>query len=241
MAVKKNEDTVKQVDFESLINEEEVKPKRRRKKTEETSDSKTEEIEKTEPKKRVRRKKTDIKAEETVKSNDEVKEKPKRKSKKKAETENSTPEKETKSVNKRTVRTTKAKSETAVPAAKDTKSTTRGKSISVKSETATTKRKTKPKRDRKINVTREDMDKLCEVYDWYLSVKETVNKRRKSRKEKDIIIEDLELKDTKKAYLNIDRETWEDFDRLCSNAGYKKNEVLTQIIKEFIREHGSLI
>ena len=110
-------------------------------------------------------------------------------------------------------------------------------------EKKTTKKKTAPKKDRKINITQEDMDKLCEVYDWYLSVKDTISYNaatEEDSKNKDVIIEETELKDTKKAYLNIDRQTWEDFDVLCSNCGFKKNEVLTQIIKDFLREHRNL-
>lgn len=102
-------------------------------------------------------------------------------------------------------------------------------------------RTVKAKKDRKINITQEDMDKLCEVYDWYLSIKDFVKISSMSEDKEEIVIEDKELKDTKKAYLNIDRKTWEDFDRLCSNSGYKKNEVLTQIIKDFLREHESML
>ena len=112
-----------------------------------------------------------------------------------------------------------------------------------KEEKKTTKKKTAPKKDRKINITQEDMDKLCDVYDWYLSVKDTISYNaatEEDSKNKDVIIEETELKDTKKAYLNIDRQTWEDFDVLCSNCGFKKNEVLTQIIKDFLREHRNL-
>ena len=112
-----------------------------------------------------------------------------------------------------------------------------------KEEKKTTKKKTAPKKDRKINITQEDMDKLCEVYDWYLRVKDTISYNaatEEDSKNKDVIIEETELKDTKKAYLNIDRQTWEDFDVLCSNCGFKKNEVLTQIIKDFLREHRNL-
>ena len=112
-----------------------------------------------------------------------------------------------------------------------------------KEEKKTTKKKMVPKKDRKINITQEDMDKLCEVYDWYLSVKDTISYNaatEEDSKNKDVIIEETELKDTKKAYLNIDRQTWEDFDVLCSNCGFKKNEVLTQIIKDFLREHRNL-
>lgn len=109
-------------------------------------------------------------------------------------------------------------------------------------KTNTTRKKSTPKKDKKINMTQEDMDKLCEVYDWYLRVKDTIsyNAASEDSNNKDVVIEERELKDTKKAYINVDRKTWEDFDVLCSNCGFKKNEVLTQIIKDFLREHRNL-
>ena len=36
-------------------------------------------------------------------------------------------------------------------------------------------------KDRKINITQEDLDKLCEVYDWYMNVKFT-NKSNSDRR-----------------------------------------------------------
>lgn len=119
---------------------------------------------------------------------------------------------------------------------------TKNNSIKTKTNTNTIKKKSTPKKDKKINMTQEDMDKLCEVYDWYLRVKDTIsyNAASEESNNKDVVIEERELKDTKKAYINVDRKTWEDFDVLCSNCGFKKNEVLTQIIKDFLREHRNL-
>ena len=150
---------------------------------------------------------------------------------------------------KTTVKKESTKSSTS--SSKSTASTNKSNASSSKSATTknkeakstTTKKRTAPKKDRKINITQADMDKLCEVYDWYLSVKDTISYNaatEEDSKNKDVVIEETDLKDTKKAYLNIDRQTWEDFDVLCSNCGFKKNEVLTQIIKDFLREHRNL-
>lgn len=149
--------------------------------------------------------------------------------------EKKTTRKKSSSANNKEEKTTTVKKESTKSNGSSNKGTT--------SKSNTTKKKTAPKKDRKINITQEDMDKLCEVYDWYLSVKDTISYNaatEEDSKNKDVIIEETELKDTKKAYLNIDRQTWEDFDVLCSNCGFKKNEVLTQIIKDFLREHRNL-
>ena len=42
----------------------------------------------------------------------------------------------------------------------------------------------KTKKDKKINLTQEDLDKLCEVYDWYLEIKDCKSlKPKKTKKE----------------------------------------------------------
>ena len=178
-----------------------------------------------------------------------------------AEIEETTPKEEKKTTrrkssstnNKEEKKTTVKKESTksSTSSSKSTASTNKSNASSSKSATTknkeakstTTKKRTAPKKDRKINITQEDMDKLCEVYDWYLSVKDTISYNaatEEDSKNKDVVIEETDLKDTKKAYLNIDRQTWEDFDVLCSNCGFNKNEVLTQIIKDFLREHRNL-
>ena len=163
--------------------------------------------------------------------------------------EKKTTRKKSSSANNKEEKTTTVKKESTKSSASSSKNTTSTNKSNVSlnkgstSKSNTTKKKTAPKKDRKINITQEDMDKLCEVYDWYLSVKDTISYNaatEEDSKNKDVIIEETELKDTKKAYLNIDRQTWEDFDVLCSNCGFKKNEVLTQIIKDFLREHRNL-
>ena len=155
-----------------------------------------------------------------------------------AEIEETAPKEEKKTTRKKSSSTNNKDEKKTTVKKESTKSST-----SSSKSTASTKKRTAPKKDRKINITQEDMDKLCEVYDWYLSVKDTISYNaatEEDSKNKDVVIEETDLKDTKKAYLNIDRQTWEDFDVLCSNCGFKKNEVLTQIIKDFLREHRNL-
>ena len=163
-----------------------------------------------------------------------------------AEIEETAPKEEKKTTRRKSSSTNNKEEKTATVKKESTKSSAASsKSTASKNngKKTTTNRKTTPKKDRKINITQEDMDKLCEVYDWYLSVKDTISYNaatEEDSKNKDVVIEETDLKDTKKAYLNIDRQTWEDFDVLCSNCGFKKNEVLTQIIKDFLREHRNL-
>lgn len=105
-----------------------------------------------------------------------------------------------------------------------------------------TKKSSKPKKDRKINLTQEDMDKLCEVYDWYLQVKDNKNiKPKKTTSKKDINIEEKNLKDLKSTSIRVDKNTWEDFERLCSNSQFTKQEIITQALKDFMKEYKNLL
>lgn len=97
----------------------------------------------------------------------------------------------------------------------------------------------KPKKDRKINLTQEDLDKLCEVYDWCLEVKDLKSLKRKKNK-KDIVI-DFEPTGDKNVSLKIDKGVWEDFLRLCSNSGYDRKTIVTQALKDFMNVHKDLL
>lgn len=102
--------------------------------------------------------------------------------------------------------------------------------------------KIKSKKDRKINITQEDLDKICEVYDWYLEVKDYKSmKPRKTSNKKDVIIEDKELKDVKGTSIKVDKNTWEEFERLCSNSEFSKQQILTQALKDFMKEYKHLL
>ena len=115
--------------------------------------------------------------------------------------------------------------------------------IKVERTLKTTNSKTKkPKKDRKINMTQEDMDKLCEVYDWYLQVKDNNTiKSKKSSNKKDIKLEDIKLSEMKSTNIKVEKSVWEDFERLCSNSQFTKQEIITQAIKDFMKNYKHLI
>lgn len=98
------------------------------------------------------------------------------------------------------------------------------------------------RKDRKINITQEDLDKLCEVYDWYMEVKDlkTIKSKPKNNK-KDIKIEDNNIEDLKTTSIKVDKSTWEDFERLCSNSQFSKIEIITQALKDFMKEYKNLL
>lgn len=99
-----------------------------------------------------------------------------------------------------------------------------------------------PKKDKKINISQEDLDKLCEVYDWYIEVKDNKALRpQKLSNKKDIVIEDENIKDIKSVNVRVDKGTWEEFERLCSNSSYSKKEIITQAIKDFMKAYKSLL
>lgn len=104
------------------------------------------------------------------------------------------------------------------------------------------KKKVKPKKDRKINISQEDMDKLCEVYDWYIQIKDNKYLQpKKSANKKDILIEKENIKDVKSVNIRVDKETWEDFERLCSNSSFNKKEIITQALKDFMKTYKNLL
>ncbi|MGL5348434.1 MAG: DNA-binding protein [Peptostreptococcaceae bacterium] len=99
----------------------------------------------------------------------------------------------------------------------------------------------KVKKDKKINITQEDLDKICEVYDWYLQVKDFKSiKPKKTLNKKDINIEG-KIEDIKNTSIRVDKETWEEFERLCSNSQYNKQEIITQALKDFMKQYKNLL
>lgn len=98
------------------------------------------------------------------------------------------------------------------------------------------------RKDRKINITQEDLDKLCEVYDWYMEVKDlkTIKSKQKNNK-KDIKIENSNIENLKTTSIKVDKSTWEDFERLCSNSQFSKIEIITQALKDFMKEYKNLL
>src|SRR5699024_5955932 len=138
---------------------------------------------------------------------------------------------------------TTSKKEKDITKTGKTKESNLKKNIKVenKVENKTTKRQI-PKKDRKINITQEDLDKLCEVYDWYMEVKDLKSmKSNSSKNKKDIKIEDTNLESLKSTNIKVDKKTWEDFERLCSNSKFSKQEIITQALKDFMKEYKNLL
>ena len=116
--------------------------------------------------------------------------------------------------------------------------------IPIKSPVKNTKAKkgSNSKKLSKVNFSSQDLDKLCEVYDWYLSVKDIKALRPKARKnKKDILIEKSNIKDFKSTRIKVEKSIWEEFERLCSNSSYEKHEIITQALKEFLSQYKDLI
>lgn len=131
-------------------------------------------------------------------------------------------------------------SKTSAKAKKNNTSSTTSKKSSKPSTTKIQKvYKSKPA---KVNVSAEDLDKLCEVYDWYLSVKDIKSLKPKiTKSKKDILIEECDMTDLKSTRVQVEKSTWEEFERLCSNSDHTKQEIITQAIKEFLKQYKNLI
>lgn len=112
--------------------------------------------------------------------------------------------------------------------------------VTIKTEKTIPKKKSiKPKKDKKINLTQEDLDKLCEVYDWYLEVRDCKSLKRKKPK-KDIVV-DFEPTEDKNVSIKVDKGVWEDFLRLCSNSGHDRKTVITQALSDFMKTYRDLL
>ena len=94
----------------------------------------------------------------------------------------------------------------------------------------------------KRGVPKKDLDKLCEVYDWYMEVKDLKSMKIKAKtNKKDIKIEDTNIDTLKSTSIKVDKKTWEDFERLCSNSKFTKQEIITQALKDFMKEYKNLL
>ena len=97
----------------------------------------------------------------------------------------------------------------------------------------------KTKKDKKINLTQEDLDKLCEVYDWYLEIKDC--KSLKPKKTKKEIVVDFEKTEDKTVSMKVDKGVWEDFLRLCSNTSHDRKTLVTQAFSDFMKVHKDIL
>ena len=66
-------------------------------------------------------------------------------------------------------------------------------------------------------------------------------KSNSSKNKKDIKIEDTNLESLKSTNIKVDKKTWEDFERLCSNSKFSKQEIITQALKDFMKEYKNLL
>jgi metal-responsive CopG/Arc/MetJ family transcriptional regulator len=41
--------------------------------------------------------------------------------------------------------------------------------------------------------------------------------------------------------LKIDKNVWEEFERLCSNSQFSKRQIITQALKDFMKEYKHLL
>ena len=97
----------------------------------------------------------------------------------------------------------------------------------------------KTKKDKKINLTQEDLYKLCEVYDLYLEIKDC--KSLKPKKTKKEIVVDFEKTEDKTVSMKVDKGVWEDFLRLCSNTSHDRKTLVTQALSDFMKVHKDLL
>lgn len=127
---------------------------------------------------------------------------------------------------------------------KNSKRLNKNESTKIKQSKSTNKeiKKIKSKKNIKVNITQDDLDKLCEVYDWYMQVKDLKSmKSNKRTNKKDVNIENTNIEILKKASIKVDKSTWEDFERLCSNSQFSKQEIITQALKDFMKEYKNLL
>lgn len=129
---------------------------------------------------------------------------------------------------------TKAKTSTKARATSDTK-TLKNASLAKVAKT-TSKNKTS-----RVSFTQDELDKLCEVYDWYMAIKDLDPlKQVKHIENTNIKIEEDIIKQAKKVSITIDQDVWENFTTLATNISQKKGPLLTEILKEYLLKHRDL-
>ena len=128
----------------------------------------------------------------------------------------------------------KAKTSTKARTTSDTK--TLKKASLTKVAKTTSKNKTS-----RVSFTQDELDKLCEVYDWYMAIKDLDPlKQVKHIENTNIKIEEDIIKQAKKVSITIDQDVWENFSTLATNISQKKGPLLTEILKEYLLKHRDL-
>lgn len=140
------------------------------------------------------------------------------------------------------IKDTKKSSKSKIKGNNNTKEINKSKETINSKEKVNKRRTTTPKKDKKINISQEDIDKLCEVYDWYIEVKDNkVFKPKKLSSKKDVLLDETNINDFKSVNIRVDKQTWEDFERLCSNSSFNKKEIITQALKDFMKTYKNLL
>lgn len=129
---------------------------------------------------------------------------------------------------------------------KESKTSTKSKSSSdtkaLKNTSLTKVAKTTSKnKTSRVSFTQDELDKLCEVYDWYMAIKDLDPlKQVKQIENTNIKIEEDIIKQAKKVSITIDQDVWENFSTLATNISQKKGPLLTEILKEYLLKHRDL-
>ncbi len=129
---------------------------------------------------------------------------------------------------------------------KESKTSTKSKSSSdtkaLKNASLTKVAKTTSKnKTSRVSFTQDELDKLCEVYDWYMAIKDLDPlKQVKHIENTNIKIEEDIIKQAKKVSITIDQDVWENFSTLATNISQKKGPLLTEILKEYLLKHRDL-
>lgn len=140
------------------------------------------------------------------------------------------------------IKDTKKSSKSKIKGNNNTKEINKSKETINSKEKVNKRRTTTPKKDKKINISQEDIDKLCEVYDWYIEVKDNkAFKPKKLSSKKDVLLDETNINDFKSVNIRVDKQTWEDFERLCSNSSFNKKEIITQALKDFMKTYKNLL
>lgn len=102
------------------------------------------------------------------------------------------------------------------------------------------KTKRKPKTN-KVTFTQDELDKLCEIYDWYIRVKDLDNLRDDlSHNSSKVLVEKQIIKNPKKISITVDKEIWDNFSALATNIGEKKGNLLSDVLKTYLINHKDL-
>ena len=98
------------------------------------------------------------------------------------------------------------------------------------------------KKPGKLELTPEFLDMIYELRDWYLEVKELPQLKHKVTKKNKTVFKDDELiEEPFNKRIQTDKELWENLTRLSENSGIEINELITQAIKNLLKEYKHLI